>query len=886
MTLLGIRLGPVFALLALVSLSDLAPLPGHGTALGGSRVATSTAANLSLSVVRVTSSTVTIVWGGLGGMDSLSVYVGPEPASIPNGRLPIQRLVARVPLTATRYTITGLAAATDVFIRVEAGGLGTNAHARTAGGPRATLDGPLREVHAYAPNILMMVLANPATQFDGTSLLIGNTGPAWQGGTWTVKRRGGRVIPVSAVYRHSVPVGQPSYTVGPASVGYNNVVDVDHRIFLVLTEPIGSPEWLSVWHTGDVRTALHVGIPFSDRYLETPVIQVNQVGYNPRATRRWAYVYGWMGDGGNLSLDGLSSASVVRDRLDPLAPKTTVLSGLTLAQRITDDADTAGGDVREIDLSSLPPAEGVRYRVRIPGVGVSWPTAVSEDAAFKAFYIVARGLFHNRWCGDLTGSTTLWSRPPDHCRAYFVTGVGGGINGAYDMVPSSTPQTNPRPLRGGHHDAGDFDIRPVHILVAQYLLRAYELSATKLTDGQLTLPESRNGIPDLLDEALWSVGGWQALQNSDGSVRPGAGTYRNPPYDFANLDPLPYWTYDPVAWHTANCAALFAQAAYLVRPFDATRSATLTTAARRAYAWATGHSAPKAYLMYAAGELARLTGESSYVTAFQNIWDSYAWGYGPIPALQYAPKMGFGAYQDPGQQNPMADYVMAFLLAYPDDPRSRAMVTDGTAAALTTRWSDRVANAVINSARAHRNGRTNFPIDWGGLTSTGRHVDTVYQALQFPGLSAQRHRDYFDALSLSADYVLGANPAGYVFITGLGTRYPQQALHTDSLAFALVDGLPGVPGIPVYGPVDGYPAPSYYRAQGAAYSPAYDDLPPALGICDTRACVRMNEFTVWEMQAPLAQLFTALVGPGMSPPAGWLPGGSEVLDTVPSHTAE
>jgi hypothetical protein len=43
----------------------------------------------------------------------------------------------------------------------------------------------------------------------------------------------------------------------------------------------------------------------------------------------------------------------------------------------------------------------VRYRVRIPGVGVSWPTAVSEAAAFKAFYVVARGMFHNRWGRDL-----------------------------------------------------------------------------------------------------------------------------------------------------------------------------------------------------------------------------------------------------------------------------------------------------------------------------------------------------------------------------------------------------------------------------------------------------------------------------------------------------
>src|SRR5207244_2334730 len=116
------------------------------------------------------------------------------------------------------------------------------------------------------------------------------------------------------------------------------------------------------------------------------------------------------------------------------------------------DADTGGGRVGEINLASLPAAEGVRYRVRIPGVGVSWPTAVSEEAAFKAFYVMARGLFHQRWYGDLAPQYTEWSRPPDHGTVYFTTGhtISQGF------FPQNTPLTDPRPLQGGHHDAGDF----------------------------------------------------------------------------------------------------------------------------------------------------------------------------------------------------------------------------------------------------------------------------------------------------------------------------------------------------------------------------------------------------------------------------------------------
>ena len=193
---------------------------------------------------------------------------------------------------------------------------------------------------------------------------------------------------------------------------------------------------------------------------------------------------------------------------------------------------------------------------------------------------------------------------------------------------------------------------------------------------------------------------------------------------------------------------------------------------------------------------------------------------------------------------------------------------------------------MLNSIRAHRNGRDDdVAVGWGGMTATGEHVDTIYQRLQLGDLSAQKQQDYFDALSLSADYVLGCNPNSYVYISGLGSRSPMEALHLDSLSF-IKRGMPPLPGIPIYGPTPTYPGSYYYRPQGAAFYPAFNDQPLALRIGDTRTTVEMNEFTVWKVQSPLALLFSALIQEGMSPPASWKPGGSEHRSTLPSHTAE
>lgn len=830
--------------------------------------------DVPIQVPKTTSSRVELSWEPIEGAQQIRLFIGPEPKG-DGERMPLEVEMVQLDGSATGHALEKLAASTDVFVRLEAvtpDGLKWGiAHARTSGGPGAALDSPLRSVHAVAPNVLSLVLETRETKYNG-SRLQGARGAAWQSGQWRVLRADRSEIGVTSVRRRSIPVGQPSYSVGWQKWGTDDVVDVDDHIHLVLSEAIGERELLRVTHSGVENTDLDVTVPFSDRYLESPLIKVNQVGYNPRATRRYAYLHAWLGDGGQVDPNGLGAAvDVLADARNALRPKRVVLEELPIEERSARDTE-AGGAVRQIDLSSLPATEGVRYRIRVPGVGVSYPTAVSEEAALKAFYVVARGLFHNRWCGDLDEKYTDWSRGADHCSAYFVSGRSYR-NG---MFPENTPKTNERPVRGGHHDAGDFDIRPFHVVVAQYLMRAFEANQAALLDGQIDIPESDNGIPDLLDEALFSIRAWEDLQNVDGSVRAGVESSHHPRgYYYADEDRLAYWTYDPEPWHTAYVAGLFAQASYLVRPYDVARAQSLLERATRAYSWATSHGAPAEFRLYAASELSRATRQIGYVTDFEQLWS----GLGGDRILQG--RLRSWAHVYPGSFTGTPPVLSDYLMAYADVDGADRNIARSVREAVANE-AHAVARRFIDSEHAMRNGRPSAtPPDWGKSVATGLHADSIYQALTTEG----PERDFIDALSLAADYALGANPNGMSYITGLGSVVPQQPLHTDSLAFIKEKGMPAMPGIPVYGPVASMPGARWYAPLAAAFYPAFGSQPLALRYVDARTAVNMSEFSVWESQAPLVALLATLA-PKMMPPSSWAAGGSEHRSGLASHRVD
>jgi hypothetical protein len=146
--------------------------------------------------------------------------------------------------------------------------------------------------------------------------------------------------------------------------------------------------------------------------------------------------------------------------------------------------------------------------------------------------------------------------------------------------------TTERDLSGGWHDAGDYNKYTIITTEAiSDLLLAYENNREVWTDD-FNLPESGNGVPDILDEVQWELDWLLKMQNADGSV-----LTKLSQTDFNNAAPPSLDStirYYGAASTSATLAAAisFAHAAIVYRAFNATYSMRLQTAAIKAWQWA------------------------------------------------------------------------------------------------------------------------------------------------------------------------------------------------------------------------------------------------------------------------------------------------------------
>ena len=169
-------------------------------------------------------------------------------------------------------------------------------------------------------------------------------------------------------------------------------------------------------------------------------------------------------------------------------------------------------------------------------------------AAEEAFRVHMGGLYQKR-CGIAkTEPWTHWTAGA--CHTNVVRGVFAPEEGTlpkgvrwFDIIRQSTDWTGGErlTLAGGWHDAADYDRRPAHLAVVNDLCAAYLMRPGNFRDGQLAIPESANGIPDILDEAEWGLRHLRAGQQADGGVGTWIETTGHPvPGSDAAHDTMPY----------------------------------------------------------------------------------------------------------------------------------------------------------------------------------------------------------------------------------------------------------------------------------------------------------------------------------------------------------
>lgn len=688
-----------------------------------------------------------------------------------------------------------------------------------------------------------------------------------------------------------------------------------HFAYLKLAEPLKNGQILTVT-TGDGNQAQ---LKYDDATTLSRAIKVNQEGYSTEAGEKYAYLGMWLGTLGELPAEEFngrefricrsSDGSVVH------TGKIALRSREQFHRHNQERYRLNGETVMELDFSDFnTPGD---YFISIPGVGRSWEFKLAPTAFDRAFYVQMRGLFHQRSGIEKSATLTGWPMPArqkgswrggfapndQHYNAQsgcFRDSAGKAITvRPFDMIRATATEEFLPEVYGGWWDAGDFDRRTYHFQIIEDLTSVYLMFPENFSDGQLDLPESGNGIPDILDEAAWGADVWRRAQNAAGGVGCWLEAVSHPQRTNPFNDPPRYYLALPTRESSLEYAAYAAKLAFALKRAGALEKARLfhDSAARAfRYALEPANRQKKEFTLPKVGKVTyqepeELPRDLIYKAAF----NLYAFDDSCEEYQAYLGKENFNAALRSCFDNRRSPYFLSELMASP-----RLAFTE---AAQYRKRAVEEAGKLLKTQQelAYRN--VHWPLGHGFFLFMRWGASLPFQKGRalVAAWSASGEKRYRDALFLLGDWMLGANPMGRSLTTGLGKVYPVRLLsHPQWLIEETVpDPIPGLTPYTYAGPGSAAAREMIYLLQ---YRPRKDfdypgvqvslmphalsdrqDLTPqqARPLLDPYIPlwrnfanlegfdVAANEFTVWETISPAAAGFGVLIEPGMKPDPAW-----------------
>lgn len=537
----------------------------------------------------------------------------------------------------------------------------------------------------------------------------------------------------------------------------------------------------------------------------SPAIHVNQTAYVPHFSKTAIIGY-YLGSLGELEIGATNFSLVNRSSGE------TVFEGALRPRPDTGfpDQPPPYQKVLEADFSAVTNTGD--YQLHVPGLGFSLPFFIDEGGAAAVARTYALGLYHQR-CGVANSLPfTRFVHAPCHTAPAFVPNRRNTIAAQF-LARSSIDYTNnarhvaPQlkdfttslypfvrqgqvDVSGGHHDAGDYSKYTinsaglVHILV----FAADALPGVGELDN-LGLPESGDGISDILQEAKWEADFLARMQDDDGGfyflVYPRSRAYENDVLPDRG-DPQIVWPKNTAA--TAAAVAALAQAASspaFKRAFPEAAAQYLERANR---GWAflesalTQHGPDGAYqklthygddfmhddeLAWAACELFLATGNDALHQRLLASFDpsdpeTRRWGWWRL-------------YESYGR----AIRSYAFAAATGRIPRERldatflrACETEILAAGDDQlRWAQQSAygTSFPTETKRFRGGGWYFSMD--------QAFDLAVASALEPITATNRRSEYLRAILENLNYEAGCNPVNVSYLTGLGWNRPTEIVH-------------------------------------------------------------------------------------------------------------
>lgn len=436
------------------------------------------------------------------------------------------------------------------------------------------------------------------------------------------------------------------------------------------------------------------------------------------------------------------------------------------------------------------------YAIHVPGAGRSHLFRISDAPLRRTAVSTLKGFYFQRVSPPLDRAFAgIWARPAGHPDDSVLIHPSAASPGR----PAGTVIRSP----GGWYDAGDYNKYIVNSGITMgTLLSAYEDLPSYYDTLRSGIPESGNGLPDLIDEILvnlrWMLtmqdpgdgGVYHKLTNADfdGMVMPG-------------VTKLPRYVVQKSTAATLDFAAVTAQAARVLRKFNRQLpglSDSCRRAAESAYEWAILNGG----ILYDQDAMNRKLSPAVTTGAYGdgNLWDEWIWASAELYVTTrdeiYATQLRSRA----GTLPTLASWNnVAMLGAYSLARKGADLPRDFTELprirSFIIRFADSLLGNIGTNAFGTVMGGSPRDFEWGSNSVAANQGIACINAYLLTN-----DIKYLEGALTNADHILGRNATGYCFITGAGTRSTMRPHHRPSVADGI---LPPVPGLLAGGPNPG-----------------------------------------------------------------------------------
>lgn len=553
------------------------------------------------------------------------------------------------------------------------------------------------------------------------------------------------------------------------------------------------------------------GLLKSGPSTSTELIKLNQIGFLPGAAK-WAVV---------------PEVAASRFQVVEADSNSVVFQGTLSAAATWAPAQTS---VKLADFSAL--TQPGSYQLRVAGLADSPRFGIAPDAyaalnaaSIKAFY------FNRASTALLNEHAGVFARAAGHPDSHVLVHASAASPGRPEGSVIASPK--------GWYDAGDYNKYIVNSGITTYtLLAAYEHFPAFFQPQRLNIPESGNGLPDLLNETLWNLEWMLSMQDpADGGVY---SKLTNKSFDGTVMPHQANgerYVVQKTSAAALDFAAVMATASRVFSAFEVQRpglSARMLVAAQSAWAWAQAH--PTVIFQQPADIHTGGYGDSE-------LSDEFAWAAAElyISTRNDAYYAAMNPEQVPnavpwwGGVNPLAWMSLAqhrqHLTAAADQQLIASRITT-LATRLEAAWP----------ASAYRVGLPTGDFGWG---SNGGALNQAMMLIQGYRLSGTRSQ--LDAAQALLDYVLGRNATDMSMVTGFGERSTRHPHHRPSEADGIAAPIPGF--------LAGGPNPGQQDKAGCPVP--YPSSVPAKSYLDHYCSYASNEIAI-NWNAPLVYVSAAL----------------------------